>query len=216
MLACALLAFSQAGVARSEDGIAQLTGDDFDARVKGKDAFIKFYAPWCGHCKALAPTWMNLWERYQNSDAVLIAKVDCTVNVELCKRENVAGYPTLRYYTEEAERGKMYEGDRELEDLLKFTEDMFGSPCSFNKQDTCSERELDIMKEALAMTQTQRLRELEDLKDVRDAAVEEYNTKMKKLTKKADAVLAKRDRTIARIAPRHRIIKSVAEHANSQ
>mmetsp|Transcript_9061 Transcript_9061/g.13835 ORF Transcript_9061/g.13835 Transcript_9061/m.13835 type:complete len:101 (+) Transcript_9061:3-305(+) len=46
--------------------------------------FIKFYAPWCSHCQALAPTWDLLFENHR--DEVTVAKVDCTEpgNVELC------------------------------------------------------------------------------------------------------------------------------------
>lgn len=44
---------------------------------KGK-WFVEFYAPWCGHCKALQPIWENLADSLKNE--IHVGKVDVTEN----------------------------------------------------------------------------------------------------------------------------------------
>ena len=68
-------------------------------------------APWCGHCKALAPTWDQLAEKV-SADSI-VAKVDCTVEDELCGEFNVEGYPTLVLRTADNEYVS-YNGARAL------------------------------------------------------------------------------------------------------
>ena len=58
-----------------EDGVVVLTPDSFD-EVVGKDVpvFVEFYAPWCGHCKNLAPEWAATAQSFTKADGVVIAK----------------------------------------------------------------------------------------------------------------------------------------------
>lgn len=56
---------------------------------------MKYYAPWCGHCKRLAPTWDELGDAMSGTN-VVIAKVDCTVSKSVCTGAGVQGYPTLK------------------------------------------------------------------------------------------------------------------------
>lgn len=80
----------------------------------------QFYAPWCGHCKNLAPIWEELGEAYKDEENVVIAKIDATAN-KLPSNVKVSGYPTLIFFNS---KGKQlsYNGERALEDLKKYVE----------------------------------------------------------------------------------------------
>ena len=102
------------------DGLTVIVGKSYDDIVKdpSKDVLVKYYAPWCGHCKALAPTWDALAEEVKDIEDLVIAKFDATAN-EVAGLD-IKGYPTLKYYPKDNKAGVDYNGGRELEDFVKF------------------------------------------------------------------------------------------------
>ena len=73
---------------------------NFKDEVAKSNHFVMFYAPWCGHCKRLHPTWDELGKKYNKDESseVVIAKVDCTVETAVCSDNDVTGYPTLKFF----------------------------------------------------------------------------------------------------------------------
>lgn len=80
---------------------------------------MKYYAPWCGHCKRLAPTWEELSQEHLTTASgkkVHVAHVDCTVQKDICTQQNIKGYPTLQFHSGSKD-GVKYSGARSLDAL---------------------------------------------------------------------------------------------------
>jgi len=106
-----------------------LTPDNYDSLTAGKTIFVKFYAPWCGHCKKLKPDWDKLIDAFEGHKTALIADVDCTAEGKpLCEQNGVQGFPTLKWG--DPSNLEAYEGSRSFDELKKFAEENLKPVCS--------------------------------------------------------------------------------------
>lgn len=80
--------------------------------------FIKFYAPWCHHCQAMAPSWDQLAKRMEGR--LNIGEVNCDAESRLCKDVRLKGYPTILFF-KGGERVE-YDGLRGLGDFVHYAE----------------------------------------------------------------------------------------------
>ena len=105
-----------------KEPVKVLVGKNFQevAMDKTKDVLVEFYAPWCGHCKQLAPIYDKLGLEFKDSEDVIIAKMDSTANeVEDIK---VQGFPTIKLFKKETNEVIDFAGERTLEGMKKFLE----------------------------------------------------------------------------------------------
>lgn len=106
----------------------ELTVDNFDDLVTEHSEtqegwLIKFYAPWCPHCKKLAPE----WTKFSNLvTGVNVGEVNCDdkeLGQPICHRFRVQGYPTVLLFPAAGENGsefKRFHGDRTADGFLDF------------------------------------------------------------------------------------------------
>jgi protein disulfide isomerase len=107
----------------NDGGVLTLVGTEFEKVVMDptKDVLVKYYAPWCGHCKKLAPIWEELGDLYKDNKDLVIAKFDATTNE--AEGVNIRGYPTLIWYPKDNKAGVNYEGERDLEGMKAFLDE---------------------------------------------------------------------------------------------
>lgn len=131
-----LIVLSALLVYSAEAGVVDLSKENFDDVVDGSNhVFVKFYAPWCGHCKNLAPDYEIVGETFKTGDNVIIAKVDADEEQEIGGRFGIQGFPTLKYFPkgESNSKGEDYEGQRSADAIVSFMNGKAGTARKVHK-----------------------------------------------------------------------------------
>jgi len=103
-----------------------LTGATFDEEIAKHDhTLVEFYAPWCGHCKRLAPEYEKAAHDLEGRGS--LAKVDCTAEATLCSKFEVRGYPTVKIFTKDGKHSE-YPGARTADAIVKFMDKQSAPP----------------------------------------------------------------------------------------
>jgi len=104
--------------------IFHLDEKSFDAFIKEHDALVMFYAPWCGHCNAMKPAYVDAAKLLHDDNANgVLAAVDATKSKDLASKQQVTGYPTLNYYRNGI-LVESYEKSRSVENLVQYVKEM--------------------------------------------------------------------------------------------
>ncbi|XP_071502882.1 protein disulfide-isomerase A3-like [Diadema antillarum] len=114
------------GVAWASD-VLEPSDDDFAAIVNNKELIlVEFFAPWCGHCKRLAPEYEKAATALASQDPPIpLAKVDCTESgKETCGKYGVSGYPTLKVFRNGD--ASDYQGPREADGIISYMKKQAG------------------------------------------------------------------------------------------
>lgn len=119
---------TKARVATPITAVTVLSESNFDSVVKdsSKHVLVEFFAPWCGHCKQLAPVYERVASAFSGEKNVVVASVDATEHPELAQRFDVKGYPTIKYFGESGEP-EDYSLGRSEGDFVEFLNNAAGT-----------------------------------------------------------------------------------------
>lgn len=181
----------------------QLTPDTWDDAFAGKTAFVKFFAPWCGHCKKMKPAWDKLMEKYADSDSVVIADVDCIGDGKpLCDKVGVKGFPTIKFG--DPNDLDDYKGQRDFESLDTFSS-LLRPPCDIETFEHCSDEE-KVLVDELSQKSPKELKDLlESEEDERLAVEKTFEEAVKGLNTEYKTLLNEKEKDLGLIQKKYNV-----------
>lgn len=189
-----------------ENSVTHLSSDTFadivgDITQSEQTIIVEFFAPWCGHCKKLAPVWSQFAgeiaiDPEQNS-TIKVAQVDCPANRAICDKHGVEGFPTIKYYNKDTPPlGTTYEGQRQsVEQLLDFASTL-RPRCSHSRMDLCSESELGIIEGYLELSAQERKDLIDSAEEAIKKVVDEFDKAIIDLNERYSSIEKERESTI--------------------
>jgi len=117
-------------VKKAASAVVDLTDSNFNKIVMdtSKDVLVEFYAPWCGHCKHLAPDYEKVASAFATESDVIVAKMDADHYKEIPGKYGVTGFPTLKWFGKDSkEEPVAYEGGRDVQSFVDFINNKVGT-----------------------------------------------------------------------------------------
>ncbi|KAF5751541.1 protein disulfide isomerase-like 1-4 [Tripterygium wilfordii] len=110
-------------VVDEKDVVVLMEGNFSDVIEKNKFVMVEFYAPWCGHCQALAPEYAAAATELKGENVVL-AKIDASEENELAQKYDVQGFPTVHFFIDGVH--KPYPGQRTKDAIVTWIKKKIG------------------------------------------------------------------------------------------
>jgi protein disulfide-isomerase A1 len=101
-----------------------LVGKNFRSLVFGddKEFLVKIYAPWCGHCKTIAPEFAAAATALAGNPNVVLADFDGTLNE--VEGVEITGYPTILWYSKNKSAEPIsFNGERDKQGIIDWIRD---------------------------------------------------------------------------------------------
>ncbi|XP_076021370.1 protein disulfide-isomerase A6 isoform X2 [Genypterus blacodes] len=117
VLGCSLV-LTVHGLYSAGDDVIELTTSNFNREVIQSDSLwlVEFYAPWCGHCRNLAPDWKKAAAALKG--VVKIGAVDADQHNSLGGQYGVKGFPTIKIFGANKNKPEEYQGGRSSQAIV--------------------------------------------------------------------------------------------------
>jgi len=167
---------SSAGSPSTGGKAIELTASNFKSQVLQSEYawIVTFFAPWCGHCKAMKPDFEAAAKQFSPDSTVRFGLVDCTVHESTCRDYQVKGYPTIKSFS----NGKPadYNGGRSTSDFVTYMKNQGAKSKPVPKPvELLDQAQLDkCLNEQICI--------FASLPDIRDTTVEERKKYLQVLT----------------------------------
>lgn len=194
----------------------ELTPSTWDEKTAGKTVFVKFFAPWCGHCKAMKPAWDSLMAEYADSETVLVADVDCIgAGKPLCDEVGVQGFPTIKYG--DPSNLEAYKGGRDLSALQTFASDLKPA-CNVATLENCDDAQKEKISELLERSEDELEGDISTYDKTLKKIEENFASEVQELQKTYQGLSTKKSQDISDLTKESSIglVKSVLKHKQSK
>jgi len=111
-------------------GVVDLNANNFDNRVKDSEGvwIVEFYAPWCGHCKQLAPEYQKAAKALKG--IIGVGGVNCDEHKQLCGQFGVQGFPTIKIFGSNKAKPEDYQGQRTAAGIVQAAQKNRSEDCA--------------------------------------------------------------------------------------
>lgn len=183
-------------ISAASAAVTSLKTATYAEQTAGKTVFIKFFAPWCGHCKSMAGDWETLAGEWEGHEVGLVAEVDCTEedSKALCEANGVQGFPTIKFGDPNALED--YQGGRDLSDFTSFATENLKPVCSLNNIDLCSDEKKAKIAELQGKSEEDLQGIIDGLKKVEEEADAHLEAEVGKLQAKYEELMAEKEAKI--------------------
>jgi len=175
-----------------------LTPENWEAETKDRTIFVKFFAPWCGHCKKIKPDWDRLTADFEGAPSALIGEVDCTSSGKtLCEKFGITGFPRLMWG--KGDNLEQYSGARNYNELKEFADDFIGTSCGPGALDSCEPEKRKLLEKIMEMSDDKleaKIKSFEKIKADAETAFMDVQWNMSLLMDKAEMKKEKRIKAI--------------------
>jgi len=174
----------------------ELTPDTWDEQTAGKTVFVKFFAPWCGHCKAMKPDWDALMTEYEGSENILVADVDC---INSGKDQ---GFPTIKHG--DPTNLEDYKGGRDAVSLQKFASELKPS-CNIVSMENCDEEQISAINAFKENSEDELQQMVDDEEKERTDAENLFTAEVQKLQTQYKQLSDDKEKSIVEVANKYNI-----------